>query len=88
MLPEPIFHEPSGAVRFWVLSDAGAVVGASIPKEVLHYRYRAQIGGSDALECYAANRDDIDAAVRRRIARGSIEPVMLREADVAPRRPA
>jgi len=32
---------------------------------------------------YAAHRVEIDAAVRRRIARGSIEPVMLREADVA-----
>jgi hypothetical protein len=31
------FHLPSGAVRFWVLVD-GVSIGASIGKEVLHYR--------------------------------------------------
>ena len=85
MLPTPLFHEASGAVRFWVLTDDGASVGASISKETLHYRFQADIAGADAVATYTAHRHEIDAAVMRRIARGSIEPVMLREADVAAR---
>jgi hypothetical protein len=36
---------------------------------------------------YTANLDELHAAVRRRVANGSIEPVMLRDADIqaAPR---
>ena len=36
---------------------------------------------------YAANLAELHAAVRRRVAKGSIEPVMLRDADIqaAPR---
>jgi hypothetical protein len=86
--PDPIFHEASGAVRFWVQAENGQFVGASIAKETLHFRFRADVSGVDALVTYAAHRGEIDAAVRRRIAAGSIEPVMLREADVAARQPS
>lgn len=84
LLPESYFHEDSGSVRFWVRNDAGEFVGASVRKETLKYRYDLAIGGgADALKAYQAHREEIDAAVRRRIARGSIEPVMLREPDLA-----
>ena len=85
-LPEPRFHEESAAVRFWVRTAAGDVIGASVPKQVLHFRFNAAnatTGARSAIETYLANRDTIDAATRRRIANGSIEPVMLREHDLA-----
>lgn len=81
--PAPFFHEDSGAVRFWVLADADQFVGASVSKEALHYRFQSGLAGSDALASYLLHRGEIDAAVRRRIASGSIEPVMLRERDMA-----
>lgn len=80
--PEPYLHLESGAVRFWVLTDGGAYVGASISKETLHYRFKADRSGADALASYEAHRGEIDEAVRRRVAGGSIEPVMLRESDL------
>lgn len=79
--PAPFFHEDSGAVRFWVRTHHGTFVGASIRKDVLHFRFRAVTDGADALSVYAAHRREIDAAVLRRIADGSIEPVILREAN-------
>lgn len=83
-LPEPYFHDDSGSVRFWIRTESGAFVGASIRKETLHYRFHAALNSADALASYRTHRSEIDAAVRRRVAKGSIEPVMLREADVAP----
>lgn len=84
VLPDSYFHEDSGSVRFWVCSDAGEIVGASIRKEVLQFRYDLALGsGADALKAYGSHQDEIDDAVRRRIAKGSIEPVMLRESDLA-----
>jgi hypothetical protein len=88
MADAPFFHENSGAVRFWVLVD-GNPLGASISRDVLHYRYRPNSQGDDPLETYLANAADIEAAVHRRVAQGSIEPVMLRERDLlAPSAPA
>jgi hypothetical protein len=81
--PTPFFHDDSGAVRFWVRTDSGAFIGASVPKGALHYRFKAALDGSDALMVYQANQREIDAAVLRRVASGSIEPVMLRERDLA-----
>jgi len=81
--PQPFFHEDSGAVRFWVLNDASQFVGASVSKEALHYRFKSGFAGTEALACYRLHQGEIDAAVRRRIAAGSIEPVMLRERDMA-----
>jgi Protein of unknown function (DUF1488) len=81
--PEPFLHLPSGTVRFWVLVD-GQFVGSSIRRETLHYRYHATQTDDDPLLTYTANSDEIDAAVRRRVAAGSVEPVMLRDADLKP----
>jgi hypothetical protein len=81
MSQPPFFHEDSATVRFWVEIE-GALVGASISKATLHYRFRPGDHGEDPLETYKANARDIEAAVRRRVAQGSIEPVMLREFDL------
>ncbi|HEU5297552.1 MAG TPA: hypothetical protein VFU71_22435, partial [Burkholderiaceae bacterium] len=80
--PEPFLHLPSGTVRFWVLVN-GQFVGASIRREVLHYRYHATQTADDPMVTYAANVSELHAAVQRRVAKGSIEPVMLRDADIA-----
>ena len=87
-LPLAFLHVESGAVRFWVLTESGQQVGATISTQTLHYSFHAELSGVDALATYVANREIIDAAVRRRVAGGSIEPVMLRERDVpTPKRP-
>ncbi len=77
----PYFHDDSAAVRFWVDVD-GATVGASVSKSTLHYRYMPQRSDDEPLATYLAHQDEIDAVVRRRVAGGSIEPVMLREYDL------
>jgi hypothetical protein len=81
MSEEPFLHSDSGTVRFWVpVNDA--VIGAMIRKETLHYSYHPQLQNDDPLETFAAHVDEIHEAVRLRVASGSIEPVMLREADL------
>ena len=82
-LPSLFFHDASSTVRFWVPTGGGSFVGATIAKETLHYRFQGDASGADAVATYIAHREEIDTAVRRRIAKGSIEPVMLREADVS-----
>lgn len=79
--PEPFLHLPSGTVRFWVQMN-GQPVGASIRREILHYRYHATQTDDDPMATYAANLAEIHAAVRRRVTNGSIEPVMLHDADI------
>ncbi|HEU5295457.1 MAG TPA: DUF1488 family protein [Burkholderiaceae bacterium] len=79
--PAPFLHLPSGTVRFWVPVN-GQFVGCSIRREILHYRYHPTQTDDDPMTTYAANLAEIHAAVRRRVARGSIEPVMLRDADL------
>lgn len=77
----PFLHEASGTVRFWVAID-DQYVGAIIGKETLHYRYAPQRTDDDPLSTYLSNAIEIHAAVRRRVAGGSVEPVILRDADV------
>lgn len=79
----PFFHESSETVRFWVLID-GNLLGASVGRAALHHRYRPNAQGEDPVETFRANVDDIEAAVRRRAAQGSREPIMLREFDLRP----
>ncbi|MBT9599497.1 MAG: hypothetical protein IV094_26245 [Vitreoscilla sp.] len=79
---QAFFHEPSGSVRFWVLIE-GVYVGATVRKETLHYRFQPNAVDDDPLATYLANVPLMDAAVRRRVAKGSIEPVMLRDPDVS-----
>ena len=81
MSDAPFFHEASGTVRFWVLVD-GRPFGASVSREALHHRYRPTIQGEDPMQTFGDNIADIEAAVHRRIAQGSREPVMLREFDL------
>ncbi len=86
-LPPPEFRADSDALRFWVLAPDQTRVGASVSRSVLHYRFQGRADGGDAALVYEANRQEIDAAVVRRVAAGSIEPVMLREHDLpTPRR--
>jgi hypothetical protein len=82
----PAFHVESGALRFWVDMGGGARMGASISRQTLHYRFKGDLNGSDAVAVYEAHSAEIDAAVRRRVAAGSIEPVMLRETDLPEQR--
>lgn len=79
MEAQSFFHEASGTVRFWVLIE-GVFVGASIGKEVLHYRYHPRQSDDDPLTTYLEHSAEIDSTVRRRVAAGAAEPVMLREA--------
>lgn len=81
MSQPPFFHEASGAVRFWVPVES-ELVGATISRATLHYRFRPDASDDDPLETYRHHSREIDAAVRRRVAKGSIEPVMLREFDL------
>lgn len=81
-LPLPFFHPDSGAVRFWVQVPGAVPIGAIVAKQVLHYRFGAQLDGSDAVATYETHRAEIDAAVLGRVGSGSIEPVMLREHDL------
>jgi hypothetical protein len=80
-LPLPSFHADSGAIRFWV-QVGDAVIGASITATALHFRYRPDARDEDPLQTFEAHAADIEAAVRRRVAQGSIEPVMVREFDL------
>ena len=81
MADAPFFHESSGTVRFWVEVE-GVPLGASVSRETLHHHYRPTAQAEDPLETYRANAADLEAAVRRRLAQGSREPVMLREFDL------
>ena len=78
MSQAPYFHPESDAVRFWVPIDGG-FMGASISRRTLHFRFRPGAKDDDPLETFKANTRDIHAAVTRRVAEGSLEPVMLRE---------
>jgi hypothetical protein len=84
--PAPFFHDESGAVRFWV-QVGDVLIGATIGKVTLHYRFEPQRSDDDALATYLAHADEINAAVRRRVAAGSRVPVLLRDWDVRPGQP-
>lgn len=75
------FNDSAEAVRFWVLID-GKEVAASISRQTLHYHYCPQSRGEDHLATYNANAAQIDAVVRRRIAQGALEPVIVRDNDL------
>jgi hypothetical protein len=81
MVDAPFLHEASSTIRFWVDVN-GQWIGASVGRDALHHRYRPTAQGDDPLETFAQNASDIEAAVRRRIAAGSREPIMLREFDL------
>ena len=75
------FHEPSDSVRFWV-DVGGTWVGATVSRYTLHHRYCPGGHTDDAMETHRTHLAELEAAVRARVAKGSIEPVMLREFDL------
>ena len=80
-LSEPaVFHEASGTIRFWVLAG-DKLVGASVSPLALHYSYQPP-QGEDPMETFRSHLPQIEDVVRRRLASGSLEPVMLREHDL------
>jgi len=83
MTTKPFFDLSSGQVRFNVLIDEEAV-WASITKQTLHYLYCRASQNDDPLATYEAHAAEIDEAVRRRVSKGSLKPVMLREIDLSP----
>lgn len=82
MLPDPYFHADTECVRFWVTVQ-DLPVGASINRRVLQHGFPGGTAAQDPLRTYLAHADALAEAVRRRVASGSIEPVMLREPDLA-----
>ena len=83
MSDQAYFHADSASVRFWV-TVGDQQVGAMVSKAALHYRFMPHASDDDALVTYRAHADELAAVVRRRVAGGSIEPVMLREFDLRP----
>jgi hypothetical protein len=80
MSQEPFFPVESGTVRFWV-SVNDALIGAMIARK--HCTIPTTLRqDDDPLETFAAHEEEIHEAVRQRVASGSIEPVILREADL------
>jgi hypothetical protein len=79
----PFFHESSGTVRFWVRIE-DRLMGASVGVAALRHRFRPTGPEDDPLNTFGAHVAEIEAAVRVRVAQGSIEPVMLREYDLRP----
>lgn len=82
----PFFDQASATVRFWVTQDGQPPVAASIGGATLRYHFQAQGVGDELVAAYVAHAGQIDDAVRRRLAAGSREPVILRDPDVAPGR--
>ena len=79
----PFFSERSGSVLFWV-PIAGIAVGASVSRETLQRRYAPLSIDEDPMATFRAHFAGLEDAVRRRVASGSIEPVMIRERDLEP----
>lgn len=81
--PEAFLHLPSGAVRFWIPVGQG-FLGASIHSTDLHYRYCSHETTDQPLATFLAHASEIEAAVRRRLDAGALEPVILRGPDLQP----
>lgn len=77
----PYLHLESDSIRFWAVVGT-STVGAMISRRALHFRFRPQAADDDPLETYWMFQRDIHEAVRRRVAAGAREPVMLREYDL------
>ena len=79
----PFFSERSAAVLFWV-PIAGIAVGASVSRETLHRLFAPDAADDDPLVTFRSHHERLEDAVRRRVANGSIEPVMIAEHDLQP----
>ena len=82
MHPDAFLHTDSGAVRFWVVIDS-VPVGTIIRTDTLHHRFAPGRSDDLPLATYQAHATEIAEAVCRRVAAGSIGPVLLREHDLA-----
>jgi hypothetical protein len=82
MVSDAFFHEESRSVRFYVSID-DEMVGVSIGQLTLHYCFRTKSRDDDPMETFRANAEQIEAAVRRRVAGGAYKPVLLREHDLS-----
>ena len=79
----PFFSERSEAVFFWV-PIAGISVCASVSRETLHRRYAPDSVDEDPMATFGAHSGKLEDAVRRRVASGSIDLVVIRESDLEP----
>jgi len=77
----PFFHEASETVRFWV-PVGDEVIGAMVGRHTLHYRFDPGGLQDSPMTTFRLHRPELEAAVRRRVGRGSIQPVLLREPDL------
>ena len=77
----PFFHEASASVHFWIEVE-GRPWGASVSRATLHYFYHPLRQDEDPMDTFHCYSRQIEAAVRRRVASGAREPVMLREFDL------
>ena len=79
--PAAFYHQDSEAVRFWV-PIADGFVGARIRRAVLQYRFRPERSDEEPIETYGRHSAEPGAALQRRVAQGSIEPVIQRDFDL------
>ena len=77
----PFFHQDSGCVRFWV-PIAGIAVGAAVNRETLQRLDEGPSVAGDPLVAFREYQAEIEDAVRRRVAAGAIEPVVIRDPDL------
>lgn len=81
MKPAAFYDLGSGSIRFWVLVGE-QFIGATVRRESLHYRYSPHGTNDDPLQTFEAHAEELEGIVRRRVAGGSREPVMLRDHDL------
>jgi hypothetical protein len=77
----PFFHEASETVRFWVTLDE-EVIGAMVGKHTLHYRFDPCGLHDGPMTTFRIHRQEVEAAVRRRVVGGATQPILLREPDL------
>jgi hypothetical protein len=80
MRPFPIFHDAARTVRFWVPVN-GTSVCAMVSDATLRCCFAPAQPGRTALSIFGAHLAELDEMVRRKIAAGFLEPVMLHDSD-------
>jgi hypothetical protein len=80
MRPFPIFHDAARTVRFWVPVD-GTSVCALVSGATLRCCFAPADPGRTVLAIFGAHLAELDEMVRRKVAAGFLEPVMLHDSD-------
>ena len=80
MHPFRIFRETAHIVRFWVQVD-GRLVCAMVSDTSLRCCLAPAEPRKAALAIFGEHLAELDEMVRRRVAAGSVEPVMLQDSD-------